>query len=74
MPINVNMTTGASTYSMFGASASGPGYENDSGQDNVTSDYICTEENLTINDPEFGELLYNLVEKIIPTPVPTMSP
>jgi hypothetical protein len=74
MPINVNMTTGASTYSMFGASASGPGYENDSGQDNVTSDYICTEENLTINDPEFGELLYNRVEKIIPTPVPTMSP
>ncbi len=74
MPINVNMTPGASTYSMFGASSSGPGYDNDSGEDNFSSPYVCDEDVLILDHPEFGELIFNRVEKILPTPVPTMSP
>ena len=74
MPINVNLTPNASTYSMFGASASGPGFENSSDQDNISSDYICEKDELMIDHPEFGKLLYNRVEKILPTPVPTASP
>jgi hypothetical protein len=35
---------------------------------------VCDENILVIDHPEFGELLYNRVEKIMPTPVPTMSP
>lgn len=60
--------------SMFGVSASGPGYENSDGQDNLFSDYICEKVELMIDHPEFGKLLYNRVEKILPTPVPTGSP
>ncbi len=74
MPINVNLTPNASTYSMFGASSSGPGYENESDRDNVTSGYVCEEDKLIIDDPEYGKLLYNRVEEILPTPVPTLSP
>ncbi|HSM26315.1 MAG TPA: hypothetical protein VK856_15740 [Anaerolineaceae bacterium] len=74
MPINVTLTPGTGTYSMFGVSGSGPGYENDSDRDSVTSDYLCEEDILIIDDPEFGELLFDRVEEIIPTPVPTMSP
>lgn len=74
MPINVNMMPGGSTYSMFGASSTGPGLENDLSSDNATSDYTCDKEELMIVDLEFGELKFNRVEKIMPTPIPTLSP
>jgi hypothetical protein len=74
LPLTVNMAPGSGTYSMFGQSVSGPGYENDESLQSVSSNYVCDENILVIDHPEFGELLYNRVEKILPTPVPTMSP
>ena len=74
IPLTVNMATGSSTYSMFGQSVSGPGYENDDNHQSVSSNYVCENNILIIDHPEYGKLLYNRVEKILPTPVPTMSP
>lgn len=71
----VNQTPNASTYSFFGASASGEGFGDISGgPETVSADYVCTKETLEVTQPVYGSLLLNRVEEILPTPVPTPSP
>jgi hypothetical protein len=74
-PISVTLTPGGGTYSMFGATAAGPGYENkDDGPDSMSASYTCDQETFVVTHPEYGDLLFNRVEKIMPTPIPTLMP
>lgn len=73
-PISINMMPSGGTFSMFGQSAATPGYDNTNEEDALSVDYLCNEETMTVTHPEYGELLFIRVEKILPTPVPTMSP
>lgn len=74
LPISVNMMPGSGTASMFGATGEIPGIESDGAQNSVTANYQCDKDTLKIDDPTYGELLYDRVEEIVPTPVPTLSP
>ncbi len=74
VPISINQTPGASTYNFFGTTASGPGLDPSDGPQETSGSYVCTEETLTLDQEAYGELLFNRVEKILPTPVPTASP
>ncbi len=74
LPISVNLMPGGGSYNIFGQSASAPGYENSSEQDAMSANYVCNDETLTVTHPEYGDLLFNRVEKILPTPMPTLSP
>ena len=71
LPISVTMMPGSGTASMFGVTGEAPGLENDNAQDSVTWQYQCDEESIQIEDPVYGELLFDRVEEIVPTPVPT---
>ncbi len=74
LPISVNLMPAGGSYNIFGQSASAPGYENVNDQDALTVNYVCNDDTLTITHSEYGDLLFNRVEKIMPTPVPTLSP
>ncbi|MBN2043817.1 MAG: hypothetical protein JW757_02255 [Anaerolineales bacterium] len=70
-PIAVSQTPSTGTYSFFGTTASGPGLNQDSAPENAGGAYVCDKETLTVTQPEYGPILFNRVDKIIPTPVPT---
>lgn len=73
--VSISQTPSAGTYSFFGNTAAGPGFGSPTdGPTSTAAQYVCNEETLTITQPELGELLFNRVEKILPTPVPTPSP
>lgn len=39
-----------------------------------SAQYVCDKDDLTITIPDLGELLFNRVDQILPTPVPTAAP
>jgi hypothetical protein len=65
----------AGTYSVLGNTFAAPGLSSavDGPNSETTAQYVCGEHTLEITLPEFGEVLYNRVDRIIPTPVPTPS-
>lgn len=74
VPFSTSQTPGAGTATIFGQSSAIPGVENSNEAQESSGSYVCTEETLTINQDKYGELLFNRVEKIMPTPVPTVGP
>jgi hypothetical protein len=76
VPFSVNLMPGGGTYNVFGQTDTLPaeGYENSNEQASLSVNYVCNDETLTITHPEYGDLLLKRVEKIMPTPVPTLSP
>ena len=73
--ISVTQNLSAGTYSFFGNTVAGPGLDgNVDGPTSTTAAYVCTQQTLTIDQPQFGEVVFNRVDKILPTPVPTPSP
>jgi hypothetical protein len=38
-----------------------------------TAAYVCQQDSLTISLPEYGEMVFNRVDEILPTPVPTSA-
>lgn len=39
-----------------------------------TAAYVCENNSLTISLPEYGEMVFNRVDELLPTPVPTAAP
>lgn len=76
VPFSVNLMPGGGTYNVFGQSdtLSAEGYENSNEQASLSVNYVCNDETLTLAHPEYGDLLLKRVEKIMPTPIPTLSP
>ena len=74
VPLSINQTPGAGSATFLGQSSALPGYENDIESQASSGSYVCTEETLTLDQANYGVLLFNRVEKMIPTPVPTLSP
>lgn len=76
VPFSVNLMPGGGTYNVFGQTDTLPaeGYENSNEQASLSVNYVCNDETLTITHPEYGDLLLKRVEKIMPTPIPTLSP
>ena len=73
--ISVSQTQDAGAYSLLGNTVAGPGFGDlEDRPAGATGSYGCTEETLTVTVPEIGEVTYNRVDDILPTPVPTASP
>ncbi|MCB2178804.1 hypothetical protein KQH61_05270 [bacterium] len=64
------------SFSIFGEQYDTLGVDlNDGNTPTSTSaQYVCNQDTLTITLPEFGDLMFNRVDKILPTPVPTAAP
>jgi len=65
-----------SSFSIFGQTYAAPNVDGvDLNDGNTPADasgeYVCKQDTLTITVPEFGELRYIRVDKILPTPIPT---
>lgn len=65
----------SATFSFFGTDYSDPNLSIDLNEGNApqtkTVDYVCKQDNLTITLPDYGDVDFIRVEKILPTPVPT---
>jgi len=63
------------SFSIFGTDYSSPAMGPDLNEGNAPQtrsvDYVCEKETMTITMPDLGDLLFNRVDKILPTPVPT---
>jgi hypothetical protein len=71
----ISQAPAAGTYSFFGNTAAGPGLgDNVDNSPDTSGTYICNNETLTVTQPEYGEVTFNRVDKVLPTPVPTLSP
>jgi hypothetical protein len=73
VPISLSQTPGSGTYNFFGNTTSGPGLTQQEGPQKASGTYVCEEDILVIDQPVYGEVLFNRVEKILPTPIPTPS-
>ncbi|MEJ2486597.1 MAG: hypothetical protein P8Y68_12765, partial [Anaerolineales bacterium] len=62
-------------FSIFGMDYSsptiGPGLNEGNTPQTRSVEYVCEKDTLTITMPDFGDLLLNRVDKILPTPIPT---
>ena len=62
-------------FSIFGTDYSSPALGPDLNEGNTPQtrsvQYVCDKETLTITMPDLGDLLFNRVDKILPTPIPT---
>jgi len=74
VPISVSQTPGATTVNIFGQTSNVPGIGgagNSDGPQQASASYVCDDETLTVDQPGFGELLFDRVDEILPTPIPT---
>jgi hypothetical protein len=62
------------TVSVFGQLFSAPGLSASEDLPSESAQYVCKQKTLEVTIPEYGEVIYNRVDQIIPTPVPTPSP
>lgn len=66
------------SFSIFGMDYSDPNLATDLNAGNApqtqSAQYVCDKDDLTITIPNLGELLFNRVDQILPTPVPTAAP
>ncbi|MGD8633851.1 MAG: hypothetical protein PVF85_09800, partial [Anaerolineales bacterium] len=67
----LNPQTG--TVSIFGQIAPAPGLTASEDLPSESAQYTCRQKTLSVTIPEYGEVIYNRVDQIIPTPVPTPS-
>jgi hypothetical protein len=77
----ITYTSETATFSFFGTDYSDPNIamdpNKDSGPQNHAGEYVCNEETLTMimqGYEQYGEVVFNRVEKILPTPEPTPAP
>ena len=64
------------SFSIFGETYGGIGVggvdlNTDNAPTNTTGKYVCNKDTLTVTIPEYGDLMFNRVDKILPTPIPT---
>jgi len=74
VPISMSQTPGATTVNIFGQTADVPGASGagvGDGPQQASGTYVCDEETLTVDQPDYGELLFDRVDEILPTPIPT---
>jgi len=57
------------TYGAIGVG--GVDLNTDNAPTNTTGKYVCNKDTLTVTIPEYGDLMFNRVDKILPTPIPT---
>ncbi len=74
VPFSISQAPGAGSATIFGQTAGIPGYEDDNQPQSSSGSYVCKQETLLIDQDQYGEILFNRVEKILPTPVPTAHP
>ena len=70
----MSQTPGATTVNIFGQTADVPGASGagvGDGPQQASGTYVCDEETLTVDQPDYGELLFDRVDEILPTPIPT---
>ena len=74
VPISMSQTPGATTVNIFGQTANVPGASGagiSDGPQQASASYVCGDETLTVDQPDYGELLFDRVDEILPTPIPT---
>jgi hypothetical protein len=74
----ITYTEQSASFSIFGMDYTDPNAGINLNEGNTpqtrTVEYVCHQDTLTITMPEFGDLDFNRVDKILPTPVPTAAP
>lgn len=74
----VTYTPESASYSIFGMDFTDPNTKINLNEGSTpqtrTVEYVCRQDTMTITMPEFGDLDFNRVDKILPTPVPTAAP
>lgn len=72
--VSAFMTTDVSTFNFFGESGIGPGLGESRELDGSIVRYVCTEERLEMTAPESPPVIFDRVDIVLPTPMPTLSP
>jgi hypothetical protein len=74
----ITYTEQSASFSIFGMDYTDPNAGINLNEGNTpqtrTVEYVCHQDTLTITMPEFGDLDFNRVDKILPTSVPTAAP
>ncbi|HSG25845.1 MAG TPA: hypothetical protein VLA32_06975 [Anaerolineales bacterium] len=73
--ITYNKDGSQASFSIFGTDYSSPAMGPDLNAGNTPQtrsvEYVCEQDTLNITMPDLGDLLFNRVDKILPTPIPT---
>jgi len=74
----ITYTEDSTSFSIFGMDFSDPTGGISLNEGNTpqtrTVEYVCENDTMTITMPDLGELLFNRVDRILPTPIPTPAP
>ncbi len=71
----ITYTENSASFSIFGMDYTDPNAGINLNEGNTpqtrTVEYVCEQDTMTITMPDYGDLLFNRVDKILPTPIPT---